>query len=54
MKLSIVIPVYNEEKNLPLLFDSFDEVLKKLDFEYEIIAVNDKSQILLFQMEYPG
>ncbi len=44
MKLSIVIPVYNEEKNLPLLFGSFQEVLAKIGGEYEIIAVNDASK----------
>ena len=44
MKLSIVIPVYNEEKNLPLLFGAFYEVLEKLQCQYEIIAVNDHSR----------
>lgn len=44
MKISIVIPVYNEEKNLPILFGSFYEVLGKLDYEYEIIAIDDHSR----------
>ncbi len=40
--LSIVIPIYNEEKNIPLLFKSLEEVLHNHD--YEIVAVNDGSR----------
>src|SRR5258708_14614350 len=43
-RLSIVIPVYNEEKNLPALFAAFAEILPKTGHEYEIIAVNDGSR----------
>ena len=41
--LSIVIPVYNEEQNLPLLYDQLLSVLKSLDWEYEILLVDDGS-----------
>jgi glycosyltransferase involved in cell wall biosynthesis len=41
-KLSVVLPIYNESKNIPILFESLEQVLEKLD--YEIIAVNDGSQ----------
>lgn len=44
MKLSIVIPVFNEEKNLPILFKAFGNVLTELGYPYEIIAVNDGSR----------
>lgn len=39
--MSIVIPCYNEEKNLPLLLTRLDEVIKRQDIE--IILVNNGS-----------
>lgn len=42
--LSVVIPVYNEEKNLPTLFDRLYDALNLLDLPYEIIFVNDGSK----------
>lgn len=42
--LSIVIPVHNEENNLPILYQELDETLKKLCQEYEIIFVDDGSK----------
>ncbi|RMA92499.1 glycosyltransferase family 2 protein [Hydrogenothermus marinus] len=41
--LSIVIPVYNEEENLPILYEKLKSVLDKLGKSYEIIFVNDGS-----------
>jgi glycosyltransferase involved in cell wall biosynthesis len=41
--LSVVIPVYNEEENLPILYEKLKEVLEKLGKSYEIIFVNDGS-----------
>ena len=41
--LSIVIPVYNEEKNLALLYQALIKVLSKLDYQYEILFVDDGS-----------
>lgn len=43
VQLSIVIPVYNEEANLPKLFDQLYTVLDKLGRSYEIIFTNDGS-----------
>ena len=43
MDLSIVIPVYNEEKNVALLHQSIRNTLDKTDFKYEIIFVDDGS-----------
>jgi len=43
MKLSVVIPIYNEEQNLNKLFQELFEVLSHKQYEYEIIAVNDGS-----------
>jgi len=42
--LSIVLPVYNEEKNISLLYEKLDKVLKGLNKSYEIIFVNDGSK----------
>ena len=45
MKLSIVIPVYYNEENLNGLYeDMAEKVLSKLDYDYEIIMVNDGSR----------
>lgn len=45
MKVSIVIPVYYNEENLrPLYQDIKDKFIDKVDYEYEIVMVNDGSQ----------
>lgn len=41
--LSIVIPVYNEAQNLPLLYDELIKVLATLDYSYEVLFVDDGS-----------
>jgi dolichol-phosphate mannosyltransferase len=43
-ELSIVVPVYNEEENLPLLLPEIREVLDPLGLGYEVIFVDDGSQ----------
>lgn len=43
-KLSVVVPVYNEEKNLPVFLERTLAVLKKLRCEYEIIFAMDPSR----------
>lgn len=43
MKLSIVIPAYNEEKRLPKTLESIDEYLVKQEYDYEILVVSDGS-----------
>jgi len=44
MRLSIIIPVYNEEKNVSLLAQELVAALKDQDFDYEVIWVNDGSR----------
>lgn len=45
MKISIVIPVYYNEKNLePLYEDIKKKVINVIDYEYEIVMVNDGSK----------
>jgi len=41
--LSVVVPVFNEEENLPILIPKLVEVLKGLPFSYEMIFVDDGS-----------
>ncbi|MBI5420670.1 MAG: glycosyltransferase [Deltaproteobacteria bacterium] len=42
--ISVVIPVYNEEKNLPLLMDRLESALRTLGRSHEIIFVDDGSR----------
>lgn len=45
MKISIIIPVYYNEKNLePLYADIKEKVINVIDYEYEIVMVNDGSK----------
>ncbi|WP_455532790.1 glycosyltransferase family 2 protein [Roseburia inulinivorans] len=45
MKLSIVIPVYFNQDNLyPLYKDIKEKIIEKIDYEYEIVMVNDGSK----------
>jgi dolichol-phosphate mannosyltransferase len=43
MDLSVVIPVYNEEDNINILYERLSIVVKKLNLSYEFIFINDKS-----------
>ena len=57
MKLSIIIPCYNESKNIPLILEKFESVIKRDDVE--VILVNngstDNSQMVLDELlpKYP-
>lgn len=45
MKVSVVIPVYFNEDNLfPLYDDLKEKFIDKIDYEYEIVMVNDGSE----------
>ena len=43
MDLSLVIPVFNEEESLPLLFDSIHQALDSLPRTWEVVLVDDGS-----------
>jgi glycosyltransferase involved in cell wall biosynthesis len=43
MNLSLVIPVYNEEGNLPLLFEAIYKTMSLLNRSWEVILVDDGS-----------
>jgi len=44
MNLSLIIPVYNEEENLPLLFKAIQQALKPIKRSWEVIFVDDGSK----------
>lgn len=44
LDLSVVIPTFNEEENLPLLWPELRQVLDGLGLSYEVIFVDDGSQ----------
>lgn len=43
-KLSIVVPMYNEEDNIDYFYKKITEVLEQNNYRYEIVCVNDGSK----------
>lgn len=43
-KISLILPVYNEKENLPLLYEGIRTVLEKENYNYELIFINDGSK----------
>lgn len=44
MDISVIIPCYNEEQNIPLLYNRLSTVLDKMNVQYELIFINDGSK----------
>lgn len=44
MKISIILPIYNEKENLPQLFKEIEETFQNTGHELEVVAVNDCSR----------
>lgn len=44
MEVSIVVPIYNERENIPLLFEQLRQVMHELDRRCEVILVDDGSR----------
>ncbi len=42
--LSIVIPAYNEEENLPILLERLEKILTQLPYPTEVVVVDDGSE----------
>ncbi|MDO8948590.1 MAG: glycosyltransferase family 2 protein [Desulfocapsaceae bacterium] len=43
MDVSVVVPLLNEEKNIPILYDELTQTLQKTGLKYEILFVDDGS-----------
>lgn len=46
MKLSIVVPCYNEADNIPLMYEALTELMREklAEYDYEILFLDNKSQ----------
>lgn len=42
--ISLVVPVYNEEKNIPLLIEAIQRTFQPLAYSWEVVLVDDGSQ----------
>ena len=42
-KISVVVPIFNEEGNINILYSKLKETLIKIDKNYEIVFINDGS-----------
>ncbi|MBC7333328.1 MAG: glycosyltransferase family 2 protein [Actinobacteria bacterium] len=42
-EISIIIPIYNEEESIDLLYSQLDQTLSKLGLSYEVILIDDGS-----------
>ena len=44
-KVTILIPAYNEEESLPMLYERLEKIIRKIkDYDFEILFVNDGSK----------
>ena len=43
MKISIVTPTYNEEKNIPLVIQKVKNIMSKVDYDYEHLIIDNNS-----------
>lgn len=44
MKISVVVPCYNEQESIELFYSEICSVAQKMDFDFEFIFVNDGSK----------
>ena len=44
MKISVVVPCYNEQESIWIFYQEMDLVSKKMDYNFEFICVNDGSK----------
>jgi polyisoprenyl-phosphate glycosyltransferase len=44
MLISVVVPAYNEEENIPLFYDEIVRVMSQTSYDWEVIFVNDGSR----------
>lgn len=41
--ISFILPAYNEEKSIPLVFEAIREQFERISYDYEIVFINDAS-----------
>ena len=44
MKLSLIVPCYNEQDNVELFYEETVKAFKDVDYDYEFVFVNDGSR----------
>ena len=44
MKLSLIVPCYNEQQALPIFYKEVTAVMGAMDCEYELLLINDGSR----------
>lgn len=44
MKISLIVPCYNEEDSLPIFYNQTTQVLEKMDCQYELLFIDDGSK----------
>ncbi len=50
MKISVVVPIYNEKENVPVLYEKIKDVMVRNNYDYEIIFVDDGSSDGTFEV----
>lgn len=50
IEVSVIIPAYNEEENIPILMDEFAEMLRQSGLNCEVILVDDGSTDKTYQV----
>lgn len=45
MKISLIVPCYNEQEALPIFYRETKKVMESMDCDYEMIFVNDGSRM---------
>ena len=48
--ISVIIPTYNEQENIPLIYNRLRGIFSSLSYEYEFIFVNDGSKDLSWNL----
>lgn len=44
MKISLIIPCYNEEESVPLFYKEVTKQMQAIDYDYELLFINDGSK----------
>lgn len=42
VKISFILPIYNEEKNIPILYRELSKVIASIGCDYELVCIDDK------------